>query len=32
MAPRFIVYKQGIEAIEQRWEKCINLKGEYVEK
>lgn len=25
-------YKQGIEAIEHRWEKCIELKGDYVEK
>jgi hypothetical protein len=25
-------YKQGIEAIEHRWEKCIKLKGDYVEK
>ena len=25
-------YKQGIEAIEHRWEKCIKLKGGYVEK
>ena len=25
-------YKQGIEAIEHRWEKCIELNGSYVEK
>jgi len=25
-------YKQGIEAIEHRWEKCIELQGDYVEK
>ena len=25
-------YKQGIEAIEHRWEKCVELKGDYVEK
>ncbi|EFN89348.1 hypothetical protein EAI_07837, partial [Harpegnathos saltator] len=25
-------YKQGIEAIEHRWEKCIELKRDYVEK
>ncbi|KOC61938.1 Histone-lysine N-methyltransferase SETMAR [Habropoda laboriosa] len=25
-------YKQGIEDIEHRWEKCIELKGDYVEK
>jgi hypothetical protein len=25
-------YRQGIEAIEHRWEKCIELKGDYVEK
>ena len=25
-------YKQGIETIEHRWEKCIELKGDYVEK
>ena len=25
-------YKQGIEAIEHRWEKCIELKEGYVEK
>ena len=25
-------YKQAIEAIEHRWEKCIELKGDYVEK
>jgi len=25
-------YKQGIEAIEYRWEKCVELKGDYVEK
>ena len=25
-------YKHGIEAIEHRWEKCIELKGDYVEK
>lgn len=24
--------KQGIEAIEHLWEKCIELKGDYVEK
>ena len=24
-------YKQGIEAIEHRWEKCIELTGDYVE-
>ncbi|EFN84978.1 Histone-lysine N-methyltransferase SETMAR, partial [Harpegnathos saltator] len=24
--------KQDIEAIEHRWEKCIELKGDYVEK
>jgi histone-lysine N-methyltransferase SETMAR len=25
-------YKQGIEATEHRWKKCISLKGDYVEK
>ncbi|EFN89016.1 Histone-lysine N-methyltransferase SETMAR, partial [Harpegnathos saltator] len=25
-------YKQDIETIEHRWEKCIELKGDYVEK
>jgi hypothetical protein len=25
-------YKQGIEAIEHRWEMCIELKEDYVEK
>jgi histone-lysine N-methyltransferase SETMAR len=25
-------YTQGIEATEHRWEKCISLKGDYVEK
>jgi len=25
-------YKQGIEAIEHSWEKCVELKGDYVEK
>ena len=25
-------YKQGVEAIEHRWAKCIELKGDYVEK
>jgi histone-lysine N-methyltransferase SETMAR len=25
-------YKQGIEGIEHRWENCIELKGDYVEK
>lgn len=25
-------YKQGIEVIEHRWEKCIDLRGDYVEK
>lgn len=25
-------YKQSIKAIEHRWEKCIELKGDYVEK
>ena len=25
-------YKQGIEAIEHRWEKCITSQGGYVEK
>ena len=25
-------YKQGIEAIEHRWKKCIELRGGYVEK
>jgi len=25
-------YKQGIEAIEHCWEKCIELQGDYVEK
>lgn len=25
-------YKQGIEAIEHRWQKCIELQGDYVEK
>ena len=25
-------YKKGIELIEHRWEKCIELKGDYVEK
>ena len=25
-------YKQAIEAIEHRWEKCIELKGDYVQK
>ena len=25
-------YKQGIEANEHRWEKCIKLKEDYVEK
>ena len=25
-------YKQGIEAIKHRWEKCIKLKADYVEK
>ena len=25
-------YKQDIEAIEHCWEKCIELKGDYVEK
>jgi histone-lysine N-methyltransferase SETMAR len=25
-------YKQGIEATEHRWEKCIELQGDYVEK
>ena len=25
-------YKQGIETIEDRWEECIDLKGDYVEK
>ena len=25
-------YKQGIEAIEQRWEKCIELQEDYLEK
>ena len=26
------LYKQSIEAIKLRWEKCIELKGDYVEK
>ena len=25
-------YKQIMDAIEHRWEKCIELKGDYVEK
>ena len=25
-------YKQGIGTIEHRWEKCIELKGDFVEK
>ena len=25
-------YKQGIEAIKHRWEKCTELNGDYVEK
>ena len=25
-------YKVGIKELEQRWTKCINLKGDYVEK
>lgn len=26
-----ILYKQGIEAIENRWEMCIKLKVDYVQ-
>jgi hypothetical protein len=25
-------YRDGIMALEHRWNKCINLKGDYVEK
>jgi histone-lysine N-methyltransferase SETMAR len=25
-------YRDGIMALEQRWNKCISLKGDYVEK
>jgi len=25
-------YSEGINKLEQRWTKCINLKGDYVEK
>jgi hypothetical protein len=25
-------YREGVMALEHRWNKCINFKGDYVEK
>ena len=27
-----LYYKQGIEVVEHRWENCVELQGDYVEK